>query len=862
MFASQVYNESKYYDISSLYLNTGIELDYLSNRTNDGWVYDKDYKYKNNITAKSKEWSNKFNSKINVESYLNYSKKIKTMFLFDIYSSDYNSLWRPVNDINKKRNENQYISLKKFEFNLKDYSYNLRYFQGIPHYSWKYEGDVFNLYQEQFETEKYINLGGKAVPEGVELNYTIDWLGDLDIVYGEPIWGKKDSIYAKQNFEIGYLRNNVLYRRERLPWQVSYGEQYEDSYAFSSEINSLLPFDLLLGVLYRPFRLDKEYEYLENVKDGTGYLGTNYLKKTEKTKVKDAFGYDAKIDSKNLYFFDYAFLDYKYLGILAGNKQEYNLHMDKVIGKCMLNLNFLDTTPLIDSNPLIYEGTTDNICQPLLAPRTESSPFRVDESNRKKMSADITLSYFYSIFNPRLLFNYDMGKIEDWNLNKSDNSTFICAFNYSLQKYEGNTDSQYYYDKDGKVLWESLGESGLWAVKEPLNVYSFFCKGRYNSDLNYNLFVQTGDSVATGSFPYNPNSSYSSITNFLDTDFGVGYRKYKLNLKYSKNNWGYEEWQRKFGITYSQLYKAEISRDFGALGVFAISYLNVFQDKYKTETIEIPSFEEIMLKWSYNFERVFLFKNKNKKINGANNNDNTPPEIKVSIQNNKLISLNDDGINDKINFNISVKDESNIYNWNIVIANEETNDVIFKKEGLGDVPAFFEWTINDPKQILNLKNGKYYIKVTATDIFSNSSESQPELFDLNTYKSILTKNSIAKLSQNSSVTIIENQNFITFQYNLRDVYTLSPSNVDKKLLDLLDILNNEKIYKIKILTYTNLGRNASENKNLSQKISQDVSKLLISYGVNSDFVENIGLNLSQNIENLTENTLQIICYYN
>jgi outer membrane protein OmpA-like peptidoglycan-associated protein len=170
--------------------------------------------------------------------------------------------------------------------------------------------------------------------------------------------------------------------------------------------------------------------------------------------------------------------------------------------------------------------------------------------------------------------------------------------------------------------------------------------------------------------------------------------------------------------------------------------------------------------------------------------------------------------------------------------------------------------IYDPKQILNLKNGKYYIKVTATDIFSNSSESQPELFDLNTYKSILTKNSIAKLSQNSSVKIIENQNFITFQYNLRDVYTLSPSNVDKKLLDLLDILNNEKIYKIKILTYTNLGRNASENKNLSQKISQDVSKLLISYGVNSDFVENIGLNLSQNIENLTENTLQIICYYN
>jgi hypothetical protein len=869
LHSSTIYNESKYYEVESFYLNTGVELDYLTNRTNDGWIYDADYKYKNDGTKNSTSWKNFVNSKLSVEGYLNYSKKIKGMFLLDFYGSDYDSLWRPINDANKKTDKNQSVSLKKFEFNIKDYFYHVRYFQGIPHYNWKYEGDAFGFYPEQFETEKYLNIGGEPAPMGVEVNYDVQGLGDLDVVYGEPVWDRQNSVYAKQKFDIGYFKNYFLYRRERIPWEVSYGEQYKNSYALSSELGYLFPFDMRFGVMYQPFRVDKEYIYYDKVAVGTGYLGSKYLKKTAKTSSSDAFGYDFKVDSKNCYFFDYVALDYKYLGILAGNKQEYNLSMDKIFDNFMLNLDVVDTDPIIDANPLIYDGTEDDFGQAYLSPRSEISPFRVDEDNRKKTTANITLSYFYSLFNPTLLYNYDMGKMEDWNLNKEDNVIFACGLNYSLQKYNGTTDALYYYDKDGNVVWEGLGDAGLWEPKDPLNVVSFFCKGRYNEDWYYNLFIQTGDSIANGAFAHNDTSSFTPITNFLDTDLGIGYKKYLLNLKYSENNWGFEEWHRKFGITYDHLYKAELSRDFGPFGIFGLSYLNVYQNKYNTEIIEIPSFEEFMLKWTYKFERIFLFAKKDNKKNkdkrfGSQEEDLNPPIAKVSIKDNKILSLNEDGINDKINFNIYVKDESDIYDWNIVISKEgsQSKDVLFKKTGYGDVPSFFEWTIDSVQQIRELNKGKYYIKLTVTDIFGNTTESKPEFFDIYNYIGILNKNITNKLLKNSDVLIIENQNYLQFQYKLNDIYNTSEESIDKKMLDLLDVLNNEKVMQVKIITYTDIGRTSLENKNISKKISSGIANLFTSYGLKKDIIETIGLPLAGNVVNLKDDSVEIICYYN
>jgi len=210
IFSSTIYNESKYYDLSSLHLNTTLEVDYLTNRTNNGWDYDSDYKYKNDSTNKSTDWKAFCNSKLSMEGYFNYSEKIKTMFAFDVYGTENNSLWRPINDTNKKVNDyKENISLKKFEFNIKDYYYHVRYFKGIPHYNWKYSGDLFGFYQEQFETDKYLNISNRAVPEGVEIKYDFDYLGKLDLVYGEPIWGKKESIYA--NFKVNGVRAGVTF---------------------------------------------------------------------------------------------------------------------------------------------------------------------------------------------------------------------------------------------------------------------------------------------------------------------------------------------------------------------------------------------------------------------------------------------------------------------------------------------------------------------------------------------------------------------------------------------------------------------------------------------------------------------------
>ncbi len=862
VLGENLYNKKKYYELYSLYINPKLELSYLSNRTLDGWEKSSGYKYINNQTNKAEAWKDYIESKFSLESYLSYGNNLKAMFELDFYGSDYNSLWYGINDINRLRDEKKYVALNKLEVDLKNYFYNIRFFRGIPHYNWKYSGDLFEFYKEQFDTNRYLNISGRPVPEGLEISYDLGELGNINAVYGEPIWGSKDSLYLKYNYNISYFNTYLLYRHEKLPWEASDGFSYKESYAISSIIEYLLPVDVSIGAMYQPFRKDVDYMYVEEAAPGSGDFSSKYIKKSRQTDDSDAMGYAITFDYKNEDIIDNVTLQYKYLNLLAGNKNEIKFTLDKnLFYNFLADVSFLYRQPIREANPLIYEGSQNNTLKPYISPRGENASFWVDETNREKTSIDFSLAYFYSVYNPNVIYNYELGNIEEWNLNKDDNSGFACLLNYRIDQYKGSTDSQFYYDENGNVIWESLGSSGLWEPKDPLGVLTFYVKGRYVEKLYFNFFIQSGNSLATGSYPY-MDKTLVPITNFVDTNLNIGFKDYNLNLKYAKDSWGWEEWHRRFGITYDDMYKVEVSKDFREFGIFALSYLTAHQDKYKNAEIDMPSFEEIMIKWIYNFERIYLLKKdpaSKKRDELENKTDVNSPEIFVSLQDTSLLTLNEDTLNDVITFKIDVKEESDINDWVITIVNEKADRVIFKKEGIGTLPSFFEWVPSKSEGDL-IVNGKYYIKIVANDIYDNKGAGNLCYFDIYKYKGITTREQIKQL-RNTPVKISESVNLMSFSYNLKAIYNINEGMpIDKVVLSLKDILNKENVSKIKVITYVDRGRLGIEDKNLAKKISLDISKLFINSGILADRVEIIGISRESG-EDKKDDNVEIIAYF-
>jgi hypothetical protein len=868
IFSATIYNEKKYYAKTALYLNTGLELDFVSNRLNDGWKNAKNETFYNDGTTDSTDVDNSLNSKLSFESYLNYSKNFKAMMAFDVYSSKNDTLWQPINDQNKKINDKQYISLKKTEINLKDYFYHIRYFKGISHYNWKYEGDLFDFYKEQFETDKYLNVSERTVPEGVEADYKFNSIGDLKVIYGEPIWGYKDSLYLKHNYKVGDFSNYFVYKYEKLPWKViDADDQYKQSYAFTSKIENVMPFNLTLGLMYQPFRVNRQYDYLEDTSNGI--FGNNYIKKVDTTNKSDALGYGLRVDYKDFLFCDYLSLESKYLDILAGNKQEYKISIDKILSKFIVDFKVNYRKPIIEANPLVYEGTNVNFGQAYISPKGENSPFWVDSDNRERLSSDVTISYFSNTLNPKLLYNYEIGNVESWNMNQDDNSNFLMAFNYNIQKYKGGTDSQYYFDENGNVVWETIGTAGLFDIKDPLSVYTLFLKGRCSSFFYYNFYAQYGDSISTGAYPY-VSDVYTPITEYLDLNLKLNFKNYSVNLKYGQDCWGYEDWHRAFGLTYDNLYKMEIYRSLGFLGEIGFSYLNVFQDKYKTELIEIPSFEEFMIKWKYNFERVYILKNYEKDINKIKKKDigNLDNKVLIKTRNGNILTVNNDGLNDVIVFDLDVKSTLDINSWVIEIFESKNNKKVYKKEGYGKVPSFFEW--DGSSSLLNLgeslKDGQYYLKLFVKSASGQTIDSEKYVFDVYYYNSILSYDLLLKNLDNKNFLIKESYKNICFEYKLNSIYNLNNGKLNYiELENLLYILkNNSRVNKIKINVYVNFGKNIIEDRNIANKIGIDVSKYFIEKGIDYKLIDSLGMSLNDknvNLDNSKDNILSIECSY-
>lgn len=595
----------------SVYLKLGSELSYetISHKLDDGWIVEEEKMDKVFISTTT-ETKNSWNTSGGAILLLNFLvKPVNNLSIFSEFKFINNyadRYWFTINDEHRMYLNNEFFKWTKAEVKYQITGFNIRYFKGIGHYHWGNEGDLFNLYPEQYEEQKYLRVSGRTIPEGFEINANGKF-GKITLVGGEEVvWGYKNNFLLKYNFKILGFENTFIHKYEKIPF---YNDYVLNTDEFTTKFSIFPKTKAHIGILYRPFRIGESYTYVNEVEEGQGVLGTKYDVKTDKTTTIDAISTKFVINSSLIKpYIDNVNITYTYAGLVAGDKNEIELQLSKMLGKKVsFNIGYLYRKPIIGPSPLLYEGTEENKGPIIVSPRGPESPFVVNWDNREA-------SIFSFVFNfdptPQTWFyKYQPNIVEDWNINPNEDAKFACAFKYSLEYYPTATDRLYFYDKDGNIVWEDAYSAGCWATKTPLN--NFRIISRFNLlgiGLVINLF--TGESLATGGVSYTTSTEFSKpITGYLGYSLMLLKNKLSFEFSYVKNYWGPEDWHRTFGQVIDDLYKLNLGYSIFNTFFINLNYISVKETDNKYIS-KLGSYDEIKLTTTIKFQKGFSFTTK------------------------------------------------------------------------------------------------------------------------------------------------------------------------------------------------------------------------------------------------------------
>ena len=505
--------------------------------------------------------------------------------------------WIPVNDNHRLEYEGKDYRIENAEIKYITNIATLRYFKGIPHSSWRHKGDLFNFFPQQYEVDRYLRVSGRTPPEGYELSLATRY-SSLQLVYGpEIVWGYRNGIYFRYNFNFGILNLNLFarsdipdYIRAWNPDERMNSYQASFSYGFSSQLKGHL------GFLYRPFRLNEKYEYYENgeLKEGI-------------TKRKDALGIKSGFKYNPYFILNELRLDYSYLSPVAGNKEAVEVSGYRPLSKSsVLSGSLLFQEPVVGPIPLTYEGTATNPGQVYSNPRGPESPFWVswyyDDWNNRKAKI-LKLDFVYDPTPSTWFFRYEPNVIEKWNLNPDEDAKFSFALEYKVSKYYSGMDRFYYWDEDGNVEWEPYGLTGPWETKNFLQQFKTVVRAKFYK-LRLLSFISIGNSPALGSYAYDSYSQKKnglvSVVDYYDFVFKVTRGKMEFNMRYAIDPWGPEEWHRVFGEKIDKLYRFGVNYRLNRSLNMGINYTRVKEDDFVIPP-EIGSYKELRAYLNYRF---------------------------------------------------------------------------------------------------------------------------------------------------------------------------------------------------------------------------------------------------------------------
>lgn len=851
-------------EIGFLNISGKLQLDYYTHKLGKDWNLSKvgyrgiNYNYSYiPSTPTSPSWESSFGQTLFLDISYFPSEQFSGDVGVEVINDYADRLWLPVNFEHRLKLENKNFEIKRADLTYKGNLWSIRFFRGAGHYNWSYEGDLFDLFPEQYETERYLRVSGRPVPEGYEAKLGGSF-GDLNLIYGtEAVWDYRSGIYANYKFYLSNLESHIIYRDHIIP----YGDPDERMRAV--EFSSKYSFEespLELGIIYQPFRLNRDYEFIQEVAPGSGLLGSKYLKKTDKTVSKDAFGAGAKFTLNPESVFSSMNFKYTYLGLVAGNKQEFSSQVFSKLTRSLVgSVEYMYRKPLIGPIPLVYEGTSLNTGPALFEPRGPDSPFWVSWENKATGwdNREASIISFVFTFDPTpstWFYKYQPNIGEEWNLNPEEDASVSFQAKYTLAKYFTETDRLLYWDENGHMVWEPPRVTGVWPTKDYVGSFNLISKmiltkWKILFDMGF------GEALARNSFSYTTlTDKKKPITGYFTSGVSAGVNEYLIRARYSQDVLGPEDWHKGFGETFDNLYQLGLNRDFGDYINAGIEYTGAREIDKKYFAPDLGDYDEIRLVLNLSFGplRTYFGSKKSPEERSVYGQipetETTPPQVSLSVSTGAF-SPDGDGADDTLTIEPYATDYSGVKEWEMLIKDNRGN-VVKTFSDKGQPPFEVVWDGKDDIYEKVVPEGKYSIELSAKDEYDNSAKTQPIEIIVSIPPKIIIKEVIKEVPK--EIKVEETERGLLVSITSKVLFATGKNDVKKSAYSTLDqvvkLLEAYQQNKIAVEGYTDSVGSSVFNQKLSERRAESVANYLIKAGISSERINVMGYGEDKPVE--------------
>jgi len=600
--------------------------------------------------------------------------------------------WRPINDPHRMEASDERVRFVKGEAEYKDDDVRLRLFQGKTFEEWRSKGDLFHLLPGQYETERYLNFSGHAVPRAVEGEWKSP-VGEFGFIAGpEVVWGTETSAYGRYNLTRRGIHYALIYAFE----QVAFASDEDDDER--SAIEATLTTDILgrlgfrAGLLYQPFRLNRSFTEAREVSAGQGSFGSKYDLFTDKTRTQDAFGATVQMIYQPQPLLDQVEWGYTYHGPVAGNKHELFTDLNKKVTRSFsAGLHYTYRHPVIGPMPLLYAGSEDNPGALVAGPRGPDDPFWVNWDNREAHL--LRLTFVEDPTPSTWLFRWEPHILDPYNINRKEDAPWAFAAQYRVDHYPTSTDRIFYYDESGEVVWGPAYHTGAWPTKDPLHSGVFLVHSKHGPVQNL-LVLEGGESLATSNVAYTTRvDKEKSMTTFFKIQDELRWGPNRASLLFSRHDWGPEEFQRRLGETWDRLWRLEYARTFWKYTTAGITYTRAREEDNRFLAPSLGGYDEWGFFLSHRFSVLAKFRP------SAPPRPDPLPETKpaaaqgidvfnIAIKPSQETLYVSAAATDTVRFVLSASDPARVSRWFLEIRRASDNAVVKSVSGYAVPPAY------------------------------------------------------------------------------------------------------------------------------------------------------------------------------
>lgn len=758
-------------------------------------------------------------------------------FGFELIHEYADRYWRPHN-----REHDFALTGRKFGWNTANINYtrdwaNLRYARGVGRLDWTREGDMFGAFSEMYIPQLF-EVISKGKLGRLQLVYGMD--GSWDYINTHPkigIFG--NNAYLNYNFKLGGGSYHLLCKDELSMYDPDNERVTLYELTGSYEVGDN---PLEVGLLYRPFRVGWDYEYVEDAPAGAGDFGSSYLRRTGTTGTQDAFGGGIKFSYKKFSFLDDASLKYTYQGLVAGNKQSVGVEMTRRVSHPLTTVvGGTYRRPLKGPMPLVYEGTPAVPGPALFEPRGPESPFWVQWDNR-----EATVISLMATFDPTPSSNfylYQPNIPEEWNLSPDENARFACASRYTLTRYHTGTDRQIYWSSSGAPLWEGYGSGGAWATDGFIGALTLLGVNNFtNPRMRLVSTLELGDSLATASAAYSTSRvSLKPITGYLIAGVSLQKKPYELGLKYYQDYWGPEYWHRTFGESCDRIYQARVSRQFSKNITAGLEYVGVRERDQVYVAPELGDYDEYRCFFTLTFGPIIgYFASAWEAAPDEPEADMTPPFVALSVTPRSFVIGS--GTSSACAIEPRAADVNSVSQWEVAITGP-SGRVVKTFEGKGQPPDTIMWDGSDDVYAMPVRTGLYLAVLTARDPAGNMASSRPAEIEVTgpsqeIIKVVEKQVVVTEIDRGLKVSLTSNVLFDIGKSTLKPAARAALKEVSR-------IVAAYPENKIMIEGHTDSAGEAAKNQILSEARARSVADHLIAGGVARERVKTVGFGESK-----------------